>query len=461
MAISNIPGWSDGINDNIAQTPLQLYARVPLVYKCANLVADSVSTAPTNVTNNGEDIDWMFDVELSVLFKRIAKDLQLYGVSYLLKMATGNGNVQSLLRLNPNAVNVKAIGIDKGKPVYSYQFTGTTGNGVSQSKTYSHEEVLYFRLDGENSDTEVDVYPAKVALQSGITLDYLSTFGEAYFKTGAMPTTVVHVEGNPSKEELGKFEAWLKRRVTDVKNAFGVFAISKKVSVEQLTPPAKDLAMPELENINRKAVMEAFGVMEGMIDKSSVHASAEHHTRLFWDTTIKPLHGLILSVFNEQLFVGTQYLLIADFESLPIYQEDEVQRSGALLNMVNAGVSLEAAWHSLGYAELPEDLSLQAGTVEDEQQQPTNEQITPEPVPDMVSGKAQKATPITQLNSWRNKSLNRLRQNKSLTFDFDPSLINKTLQANIRGGLSEADSRDDVYHIFNTAIDLVHSNEVY
>ena len=84
MAITQIPGWSDNISENIPKTPLGIYKRVALVYKCANLVSNSTATAPIYLYNKKDQIDWLYKQSLPSLMRRIAKDLQLYG-----KIVTG------------------------------------------------------------------------------------------------------------------------------------------------------------------------------------------------------------------------------------------------------------------------------------------------------------------------------------------------------------------------------------
>lgn len=363
MAITKIPGWSDNIGQDVPQTPLGIYKQVELVYKCANLVANSVATAPVYLYNNDNQIDWLYKKPLRTLLRRIAKDTQLYGKSYVLKLLDGRGNVKGLRRLNPNFMQHDVIGIHEGYPVY--RFTQRYNHrGKAETRYYEHHEVIYIPLDCENNDVDPDVYPAKVALGSGKVRAYLSAFGEQYLDKGGVGITILHVEGEPGNDEMGKFEAWLKRRIKGISNVFSVIPLRQKVTATQLTPVAKDLAIKELDDKSRKDILDAFGVPEGMVDKSSNYASADVHNRQFWDMTIKPLVTTLVDAINEQLFGESRLELRPALEELPVYQVDESRRSAALANMVNAGVSVEAAWWSLGYADLPDDIPLVAALPE-------------------------------------------------------------------------------------------------
>ena len=243
MAITNIPGWGDNISDNVSKSALHAYSRVALVYKCANLVANSASTAPFYLMYNNEEADWVFGGQVKTLIRRIVKDLQLYGASYILKVGSKGGDVKRLRRLNPNGMQVTLLSVDDdGEPVYKFEHN-LSNSGKTRIITYQHEEIIYIKLDSEWNDIEPDVYPAQVAFGSAKVLDYLQVFGEVYFDAGAMPTTLLSIKEGYSDGEIGRLEKWVKRRVSGIKKAFGVFALSADVGVHHMNPPAKDLTI--------------------------------------------------------------------------------------------------------------------------------------------------------------------------------------------------------------------------
>ena len=474
MAITNIPGWEIS-QDDIGKTPLQVYARVPLVYRCANLIANSASTTPLYLRENDEDIEWLYKTPLKTLVKRMVKDLQLYGRSFVLKVVDGRGNVLNLRRLNPNGMQVHFVGVDDdGDPILRYVHYLGTHKGQMQTKEYSHEEIIYCKYEPESNDIDPDIYPALVALGSGKVLNYLAVFGEKYFDKGAMPTTIVSVPGGASTDEMGRFESWVRRRVSGIRKAFGVLVLGADITVHHLNPPAKDLAIPELDELNRKRVLDAFGVPEGMVEKSANYASAETHTRQFWDMTIQPVTDIVLDALNDQLFYSSDYELVALYEELSVYQVDEARRSAALANLVSAGVSIEGAWYTLGYEELPDDIPLIGAPQEDDRPQRIQEtdssMITDGAVEDVdtsadvIEGKATVPSLFTHLDAWRRKAHNRVRQGKSLMFDFESEYIPVSMKGAIVGVLSETDvNHGDVDHVFDHVIQLhdLHSWKAY
>ena len=473
MSINQIPGWSDTIGENIAQTPIGVYKRVPLVYKCANLVSNAASTAPLSLYNGEDEIDWMFSQPLADLFRRVTKDLQLYGRSYIHKQVDSRNNVIGLRRLNPLGIQVKVIGLnDNHEPMFEYR-QNFNHNGQTESHTFGHYEVIYIRLDSEDNDVEPDVYPASVALTPGKVRDYLSTFGEKYFDSGAMPTTILSVADGASEDEVSKFQTWIKRRVSGVARAFGVIALRSEVKATQLNPSAKDLAIPELDEKSRKDVLDAFGIPEGMVERNANYASADVANRQFWDITVKPLVDLVLAAFNKQLFGETGIEIRAALEELPVYQVDESRRSAAFANYVNAGMSLEAAMWTLGIEELPEGIPLREPILPKPEDPPIldsgdsdsgfegEDEFSDEAESESgegdfksVPGVATQPSMFTHLDRWKNKCMNQMRHKKNPNFDFESELIPATLKASIDGHLIEAESYDDIRHIFNHAVDL-------
>lgn len=471
MAITKIPGWHEHISDNVGKTPLEVYARVPLVYRCANLVANSASTTPFYLRHNQKDVEWLYRTPIEQLIKRMVLDLQLYGKSYVLKVIDVRGNVLNLKRLNPNRMTTNLIGVDKnGDPVFEHILSYSSAID-SKMRTYSHDEIIYCRFDGETQDVYPEVYPARVALGSAKVLNYLAVFGEEYFDNGAMPTTILSVMDGSSPDQITRFETWVKRRITGIKRAFGMIALSSEVKATHLNPPAKDLAIPELDELNRKRVLDAFGVPEGMVERSANYASAETHHRQFWDMTVKPVVFMVVDCLNEQLFTISDYVLHAEFEELSVYQVDEARRSAALSNMRIAGVSLEAAWYTLGYPDLPEDIPLIGAQTEPSAVQETDSSmIGDEAVDDTdndvetVKGVATVPSLFTHLDAWRNKAHNRVRRGKTLQFDFESEYIPVSMKSAIQGVLSTTQgTHTNVDYVFDHAINLhkQHSFEGY
>ena len=469
MAITNIIGWASKISGAVSSNPLQAYWTVGLTNRCVNLVSNTASTAPLELLYDGETADWPYRISLKKLMRMAVKDLVLHrGTCFLHKQTDGRGNVINLKRLNPYYMTVELDGESEyGEPIYKYAFQPRQNK--QSRREFSHDEIIYIKLDCDTNDVYPDSYPAKVAFGASKVLEYLQVFGEVYFESGAMSTSIIALEGNPSPDDLGKFNEWIKRRVSGVRKAFGVIAVRAKMSVQQLNPVAKDLAIPELDETNRKRVLDAFGVPEGMIEKNANYASAETHTRQFWDSTIKPIVELVLEEINEQLFFQTDYELVAYFEELPVYQVDEGRRSAAAANLVNAGFSREAVIHWLGYADLPDDIPMYEAVIEPEPRQLGEPKETDssmidgdtgeDDAVDMVKGVANVPSMFTHLDQWRNKAKNRVRQGKSLDFNFESDLIPEALQAAIKGHLVEADDdMDAIREIFDHAVNLHHAH---
>jgi len=142
-----------------------------------------------------------------------------------------------------------------------------------------------------------------------------------------------------------------------------VLALRSEVNVQAITPAINTMAMPEMHETTTREIAAAFGIPLSLLTSDSAnYATAQSDMRMFYENTIKARLMLYEAAFNEQVLGEMGLQIKFTPEALAIYQEDEAERSGALLNLVNAGMPLANAMLILGYSV--EDVTGMDSTVE-------------------------------------------------------------------------------------------------
>ena len=160
------------------------------------------------------------------------------------------------------------------------------------------------------------------------------------------PTT-----GASIRTEIDRTERFFKRSMQGVRNAWRVLAMRSEVTVQPITPAINTMAMPEMHETTTREIAAAFGIPLSLLTSDSAnYATAQSDMRLFYENTIKARLMMYEAALNEQVLGAMGLHIKFTPEALAIYQEDEAERSGALLNLVNAGIPLNNAMLILGYA---------------------------------------------------------------------------------------------------------------
>lgn len=258
-----------------------------------------------------------------------------------------------------------------------------------------------------------------------------------------MPITLLGIDTTDSAE-VARVETWFKRMSARVGKAFGVLGIkSGSITPQQLTPPIKDLVMPDLHAQAQHDVAMAFGIPQTMLEDAANFATAQEHRLSFYEDTIRPRARIIEDVINTQLLASDGLKLEFDFEAMSIFQEDETARASRLQTLVTAGVELQLAAEIAGYP--PEIVA---------RMQPKPE---PEPAPVIVNAPVDEPQTDAQqvaaeLRAWRRKAIRRMKAGKA-PGGFESEFIPAALVGAIEGQLEVIKTAADVDKIFADAIE--------
>jgi HK97 family phage portal protein len=432
--ITNVPGWvdmltSDGVPDSVAT----LYKYVPLLFRAVQLRCDALSSVPVAILKGEEnEVDWPYPTKLGNLLWNWEASNLLAGASYGEIVKNKSGYRKDVKYRNPFDMAVK---YDRGVYEFKQNSSGAVWHNEPEAGRY---DMLYIREFDPTQDTNPGIGAGKAANIDAKLLYAISKFPEMYFEGGAMPVTLLGIDSN-DRNEIERIQNWFKRSATAIKNAFRVLGVrAGSITPVTLTPPLKDLAFTELNEIAKDNISMAFGIKQTLLDSEAAnYATAQEDRLAFYEDTIKPRARIFEDALNEQLLARDGLRIEFRFNEMDIFQEDENDRADLLNKLTSAGLPIEVALELAGY-ELTEE---QAAMLDSHQEQ-LDERRDSEPVTPQVS----------ELRKWQKMAEKRVKEGKDLR-EFETSVIEPSLHGAISGALESAKTADEVKHIFDSVIE--------
>ena len=343
-----IPAWAQQMIDNGGElnTTVDAYNKTPQLYRAVQMRSNAIASIPFVITKGNKPVPWMYPQSLPKLLFEMEASLLVSGAAYLLKLqpATGGNRTVGLQVLMPASMTVEY-------DYHSKQVLFTQQIRNQRFGPWTADRLVYMREFSFVDEVGAGLAPAKVALHAASLRQSMSDFARGFFSSGGQPLTLLSMQGNPPPTEIERTEKFFRRTMAGVRNAWRVLAVRSEVTVTPITPQLSSMAMEELQTVTTREIAAAFGIPLSLLTSDSAnYATAVSDQRLFYDNTVKARIALYETALNEQLLHETQTEIQFTPESLSIYQEDEAERSGALVNMVNAGVPLRDAMLILGYS---------------------------------------------------------------------------------------------------------------
>jgi len=426
-AIVSVPGWVEGLatTDKVTSTS-QAYAYVPLIHRAVQLRCDAISSVPVFIKHGDTEVAWPWpDKSISRMIWQTEVALLLAGAAYWLKLSNTQ-SVKSLQWLNPFTVDVNyIIGANN---VVDLTFTQSH---VTNQNIWTEDEIVYFKEFNPGDDIGPGVAATAVALSDAQALRYMTRFAAYFFEGGAMPVTLLSVEGGIGEDEAKRMENFFKRSMTGIANAWRVLAVRNIVEPKVITPDIKDMAMPELSEESRHNIALAFGIPYSMLADADNRATAGTNRKSFWQDTIRPRGMLIEEVINSQLLADRGLELHFAFDQLDVFQEDEAERAGSLQQLTMSGVPLQMAMDLLGY-----DMT------EEQRDELENDEVFEEE----ITVETSRTPEDDELDKWERVAKKRVGKQKVFVSDIiEPSLLEA-----IQGQLEDAETVDEVKAIFES-----------
>lgn len=447
-AIITIPGWAEALMDaEHLHDPQKAYAYVPLVFRCIALRCDTLTTCPIHIykvqknkDRDREEVEWPLPQDMFDLLWLTEASMLLTGASYWLKLT----NKAGLLKDGVQWINPFTMSVDVKDGNLIFKQDQATAN----TSPWGADRIVYFKDFNPSNDVGPGVSATEVSLGSSGLMRFMTRFASTFFEKGAMPITVLGIQGQMSDEEKKRVEGFFSKISSGIKNAFRTIAISTdSIDPKILSQPVKDLAMPELSTEARRNVAWAFGIPVTMLEDASNYATAKEHRMSFWQDTIRPRGMKIARTINKQLLMPTfGYELEFAFDELDIFQEDEEKRSDSYYNYVFAGMRPSIAAQILGI-DLPENVSYD-DLDEKYNVQPEERQSDARPINDTndTGGKSVR----DELRRWLRYELRRLGKGEKR--EFKTTIIPLSMYGAISGALENANDEASIKRVFDDAI---------
>lgn len=453
MPITSYPGWVDKLRHGDAlEGTIDAYSTVPMLYRAVNLRCDAISTVPFNVYRNDEVVDWPFTQDLPQLMKETERHLLLTGGAFWLKLRRGRV-LTGFQLLNPLTmmVDFDARKATPGNPYTGIVFKQST-NGIAYGP-WTIDDIVYFREPSMVDEVRPGLAPARVALQSSQLGHYLERFVSHFFEGGAQPITVLNLPESMDDSEFKRFQTEWSARFSGVVNAFRTaFVRSPDLKVTTITPDINTLMLPELQERVITSIAMTLGVPRTMLEASAAnYATADSDRQSFWRETIVPRLSLYDQVLNGQLLDGLGYELYFQPEALDVLQADEANRSGSLLQLVQAGVPLRGAMQILGYDGIEEALGPEPEPTPVVEPTPLPPEPSPAPPTDDVVVEEQvDAAAVASLREehWSllaKKLERRIKAGKSPVCGFESDVISQDEVKSVMARITPEMTVDEVY----------------
>lgn len=462
MAIEAIPGWVNALkNGNFVTDPITAYEKVPVLYRAVNLRADALSSVPYKLVRNNSVVTWPFKTSLPMLIRETERSLLVTGAAYWLRLYRGNVLV-GFQYLNPQTMRVYLAGpIDPVNPYSALRFEQRIEGKLWA--TWGIDDIVYFREPSLSTDILPGLAPASVALTDSQVSFYIQRFTSAFFEHGAQPITVMSLPTDMAENEFKRFSLDYLNKFTGWVNAFRtLFVRGGDIKAQTITPPIKDLLLPELNERVTNAIGGTFGVPRTMLEASAAnYATANSDRAGFWRETVIPRVSIIEQIVNEQVLYPLGYELIFTPEALDVMQADEAARAQSLVLLTQAGIPLPGAMRILGYdeidgvltSEIIDNPSDNPGVVDPDapatQERPNleNTTITDDDGAPAQPGPALLSLAAVDLMKWEQRAVRRFK-----TGEHTRPFVSESIPAPVRGmiaaKIADATSADDIKTAF-------------
>ena len=334
-----------GIDDYSRVSERTLASAVPWLYRAIDLRAMSVATVPYDITDrNGNTVEVFSD--LPNLFRNIEAALTIYGYAYLFVERSAR-RVLNLRWLAPQSIR-PLVDSTNG-------LTGFERNLGGGSIKLTLDDVVYFWRYNPHSEVAPGPSPVQAALEaSGITYN-ANRFIAMFFERGAIGATLLTVEGSPPEADLKRLEAWWRRLLSGVRNAFSAAAVRAGVKPIQVGYPLDQMDIETLFGEVRNQICAALGIPQTMMEDAANYATAAEHRRSFYSETVLPECQLIESEINRQLLNKMGLKLTFRPEQMEIFQQDESAKADSVVNLVSAGImTIDEARQWMGLEAYPD-----------------------------------------------------------------------------------------------------------
>lgn len=351
----------------------------------------------------------------------------------------------SLVKNRARLLEVRWLDPRTIEPQYS-RSSGVTGFNRTiggRIKPLLAEDVVWYHRPGLK-ELGPGKAPGQVAARAASISDYMDRFIETFFERGAMPTTVVFSETLPETNDRGRIKKYLESILTGIGNAFGVEVLNAALKFETLTPPLKEMVIPQIDDKAQRKIAIAMGVPHSLIFEGAANfATAQVDDVSFYSKTIVPEAMFLQRQVNKLLFKKMGLLFQFRPDQLEIFQRMELEKvNAAVLLYDRQEIDGDELRSSAGFQPR------QQTAVPDLSQPDTNTIEEPDPAPAPTKSSSVTDAQVTELKQWERKVIKRLADERPYTIPFAPQHLTVVQAAVVRKALLNAATKEEVKAAF-------------
>jgi HK97 family phage portal protein len=362
IALQDLPesAWRSIVGSPLddSVSPAEVFQRVPFIYRAVTLRAQTLADIPCAILKGTTEV-WSSEDSEKKPPQNLTWLSDIFDLLYRTEMAMcidarafwlikrNRVRILEMQWLQPSSVTPK---FDQAEGLVGFE--RRIGNERIQLEP---SDVFYTWMPSHTAELGPGISPVRAAINAAGLLKGIDDYGRGFFERGAINTTILSVEGNPSAEELARLEKWWKRLLSGVRRAFETVAVRANVKPVVVGSPPKDMALSELTDAKRLDISAALGVPLALLeDQSSNYATARESTWGFLVFTMLPEAEMIERAMNKQIFEPLGYEFRFKPDLLEVMREREDEKAYKLLASVVGGVVTPNEMRvQLGLPELP------------------------------------------------------------------------------------------------------------
>lgn len=457
--------WRTIVGDDIgADSVKKLYSSVPWLFRGVDIRSNAVAKVPFSITKGETIIDDSMNYQNKVgwwprpqeTLALIEASLTLMGRAYLIKDFNRMTFLKRLRYVVPTTIRPK-INAQEGLTSFERRLGG-------QVIPLALEDVAWFwDVDAFTEIGPPDTSPAKTAIRAAGVLFNVDTFVESFFKRGAIKAMIIAVPKGTPKDQRDKIKSWFGRLISGAINAWSTNVVADKITTVTIGEGIQELSNTDLTKEKREDIAVALGVPQNILFSADANfATAKQEDFRLYDLTIESEIKLIEASLNELVFGPESMAIKFHQQALQVFQQEEVARSGALVNLERANIPPWDGMRILGY-DLPPEVTMEQirAAIEDYMEfksglsipAASNSDLGPNMPSNSSAGRTAQSI---ALDTYKSHAIKRFKAGKSIkgTKDapkFDSEDIPNTLKAAVAGALNRVKDIKDINRIFEDA----------
>ena len=445
--------WLRGVQEARAstQTPQGVYASVSWVYRATRLRANALSRLPWElVREGGEPLDEPpFELDMQDIFWRTEAVRCLFGAAFWVKLNNGV-LLKGLQYLNPTTMTFKRNRTTNALEGYRQE---------EFRKEWPLDEMVYIPLWNPDDDVTPGPAPAQVALvEAGLAM-HANEFAAGFFEHGALPSILLTSKGPLVKGAAERIKETFRKAFSVKRQPWETGVLEAGMDVKQLTPPIRDLMVPELMAEVRQQIANAFEIPVTWLADSANYATAQNDTETFWTATMIPEAEMIAGAMNAQLWKPMGLELRFQWKEIEAIQAQEARKAESTSRLMAVAVSqfeaklngrdrtrfiIDAYWEQMGLdlTDAPDDEPEEPEPMPDMTPKEGDADVLPDTLPNVPATRAIELAE-DDLLKWRRKV-----KNRGKACDFESEWIPEDLAYSIKMALDAAETEDDLLEAF-------------